>query len=184
VSTLFGGIRQNGYVVSDLDAAIGYWTTVLGVGPFYRLDHAPLDYFTYQGEPSTPDLNIAVANSGDLQIELVHQLNDAPSPYRHYALSTGGAGLHHVSGWTESFDSDLARLKGVGLLPDCEGSLAGAARFAYFGANNTDGTVMELAENSSPQIRQLFEYVRQSAVTWNGDDPVRDLFGVLAQLPT
>jgi len=90
MNTFFGGIHQNGYVVSDLDAAIGYWTTVVGVGPFYRLDHAPLDYFSYQGEPSTPDLDIALANSGDLQIELIQQLNDAPSPWRSFALAKGG----------------------------------------------------------------------------------------------
>jgi hypothetical protein len=181
MSRFFGGIRQNGYVVSDLDAAIRHWTTVVGVGPFYRLDHVPLDYFTYQGEPSAPDLNIALANIGDVQIELIHQLNDAPSPWRNFAIAKG-AGLHHVSSWTQAYDSDLKKLDELGFVPTCEGSIAGAARFAYFLANNLDGTAIEIGDLASPEFQQLFEHIHRSAATWNGVDPVRDLFGALAEL--
>jgi hypothetical protein len=180
MSRFFGGIRQNGYVVNDLDAAIRHWTTVVGVGPFYLLDHVPMDYFIYQGEPSAPDLNIALANSGDVQIELIHQLNDAPSPWRDYALAKG-AGLHHVSGWTQTYDSDLKKLDEMGLVPTCEGSIAGAARFAYFLANNLDGTAMEIGDLASTEFQQLFEHIHRSASTWNGDDPIRELFGALAE---
>jgi hypothetical protein len=181
MSRFFGGIRQNGYVVDDLDAAIRHWTTVVGVGPFYRLDHVPMDYFIYQGEPSAPDLNIALANSGDVQIELIQQLNNARSPWRNFALAKG-AGLHHVSAWTQTYDSDLKKLDEMGLVPTCEGSIAGAARFAYFLANNLDGTAMEIGDLASTEFHQLFEHIHRSASTWNGDDPVRDLFGALAEL--
>ena len=181
MSLLSGGIRQNGYVVDDLDEAIRYWTNVIGVGPFFRADHVPLDFFTHEGRPSAPDLNIALANSGDVQLELIQQLNDAPSPWRNFALAKG-SGLHHVSGWTETYEADLTRLAARGLVPTCEGSIGGAARFAYFVANNVDGTAIEVGDLESPQFQRLFEHVRQSAVTWNGDDPVRDLFGTLATL--
>jgi hypothetical protein len=181
MSRFFGGIRQNGYVVTDLDAAIRHWTTVVGVGPFYRLEHVPLDYFTYQGEPSAPDLNIALANLGDVQIELIQQLNDAPSPWRNFSLAKG-AGLHHVSGWTQTYDADLKKLDELGLIPTCDGSIAGSARFAYFLANNVDGTAIEVGDLTSPEFQQLFEHIRHSAASWNGDDPVRDLFTALAEL--
>lgn len=179
MSGVFGGIRQNGYVVRDLDAAIRYWTTVLGVGPFYRVDHVPLEHFTYEGKPSAPDLNLALANSGDIQIELIHQLNDAPSPWRNYALAKG-AGLHHTSAWSRTFDADLKTLGQKGYVPTCEGAIAGGARFAYFEANNVDGTAIEIADLSSPEFERLFEQIRLAAQTWNGDEPVRDLFGSLA----
>ncbi len=35
MSRLFGDVRQNGYVVRDLEAAMKHWTQVLGVGPFF-----------------------------------------------------------------------------------------------------------------------------------------------------
>lgn len=175
MSRFFGPIRQNGYVVGDLDAAIKQWTD-LGVGPFFRVDHVPLERFVYDGEPTAPDLCIAVANFGDLQIELVHQVNDAPSPYRDYRRQKG-SGLQHVSVWSEDFDADMTRLAGDGRVPDCEGAIAGFARFAYFGSKNLDGTVMEIADlNGSPELATLFEHVRRSAVGWDGADPVRNLF--------
>ena len=181
MSALSGGVRQNGYVVADLDEAIRYWTTVVGIGPFFRADHVPLDFFTYEGQSSAPDLNIALANCGGLQIELIEQVNDAPSPWRNFALAKE-SGLHHVSSWTETFEADLARLAERGVLPTCEGSIGGVARFAYFVANNVDGTALEVADLTSPEFQQLFEHIRSSADTWDGDDPVRDLFGALATL--
>ena len=123
MSLLAGGIRQNGYVVDDLDEAIRYWTNVIGVGPFFRADHVPLDFFTHEGRPSAPDLNIALANSGDVQLELIQQLNDAPSPWRNFALAKG-SGLHHVSGWTETYEADLTRLAARGLVPTVRGPSA------------------------------------------------------------
>lgn len=35
MSRIFGSLRQNGYVVRDIAAALHHWTTVLGVGPFF-----------------------------------------------------------------------------------------------------------------------------------------------------
>jgi hypothetical protein len=41
----FGPIRQNGYVVRDIDAALRHWTEVLGVGPFYYFERVPSEDF-------------------------------------------------------------------------------------------------------------------------------------------
>jgi hypothetical protein len=49
-------------------------------------------------------------------------------------------------------------------------------------ANNLDGTAIEVGDLASPEFQQLFELIHRSAATWNGDDPVRDLFGALAEL--
>ena len=35
MSVFFGEIRQLGYVVPDIEAAMDYWSRVLGVGPFF-----------------------------------------------------------------------------------------------------------------------------------------------------
>jgi hypothetical protein len=41
---------------------------------------------------------------------------------------------------------------------------------------------MEIGDLASTEFHQLFEHIHRSASTWNGDDPVRDLFGALAEL--
>ena len=51
MSRLFGEIRQNGYVVHDIEAALRHWTGVLGVGPFFHFERVPIDDFRYRGEP-------------------------------------------------------------------------------------------------------------------------------------
>ncbi len=76
MSRLFGPIRQNGYVVRDIEAAMTHWSTVLGVGPWFYTAHAPIQDFMYRGTRSDPDVAIALANSGPLQIELIQQHND------------------------------------------------------------------------------------------------------------
>lgn len=38
MSRFLGNVRQNGYVVRDMDAALRHWTEVLGVGPFYYIE--------------------------------------------------------------------------------------------------------------------------------------------------
>jgi len=35
LSRIFGEIRQNGYVVRDIESAMKHWTHIMGVGPFY-----------------------------------------------------------------------------------------------------------------------------------------------------
>jgi hypothetical protein len=52
MSRLFGPIRQNGYVVRDIEGALKHWTTVLGVGPFFSVERARIAGFQYQGQPS------------------------------------------------------------------------------------------------------------------------------------
>jgi hypothetical protein len=56
MSRILGEIRQNGYVVRDLGAALRHWTTVLGVGPFFCVEHVQLKEFRYRGQPAAPEL--------------------------------------------------------------------------------------------------------------------------------
>ena len=70
MSRIFGAIRQNGYVVRDIEAAMSHWVEVLQIGPWFYVEHAPIRNFRYRGTPSDADVAIALANSGPLQIEL------------------------------------------------------------------------------------------------------------------
>ena len=83
MSRIFGKtVTQNGYVVRDIEAEMNHWVEVLGVGPWFYMESIPVEDFRYKGEPSPLDFSVALANSGDLQIELIQQNNDAPSLVR------------------------------------------------------------------------------------------------------
>ena len=91
----FKAVRQIAYVVEDMEKALKYWTEYLKAGPFFTLEHAPMENQKYRGGPSNADVSIALGNSGDVQIELIHCENDAPSVYKEF-FDAGRTGVHHL----------------------------------------------------------------------------------------
>ena len=61
MSRSFGPIRQNGYVVRDIEAALKHWTTVLGIGPFFYVERARITDLQYKGQPSAAEGHVALA---------------------------------------------------------------------------------------------------------------------------
>jgi len=172
MSRIFGPIRQNGYVVRDIEKALHHWTTVLGVGPFFYFERAPITEFSYRGVTSPLEVSIALGNSGDLQIELIQQRNDAPSMYRDF-LAAGREGLQHVAYWTNEFEADLARCLDAGFVVGQAGVAGGAnGRFVYFDTETHPGTVVELSDSSGAK-GMFFKHIAEVAKTWDGTDPVR-----------
>jgi hypothetical protein len=171
VSVFFGEIRQLGYVVPDIIAAMDYWSRVLGVGPFFYAERVPVVNFTYRGEPSSPITSVALANSGPVQVELIQQRNDAPTMYRDF-VQAKGSGLQHIAYWTQNFDSDMARLTERGFKVGMGGEVGARGRFVYFETEYHPGAVIELSEVEGPKGR-MFDLIRNAATGWDGSDPVR-----------
>src|SRR5437588_482155 len=80
-----GNYMQLGHVVSDMDAALAYWTEVMGVGPFVVLDTSVGDrQFFHRGKLSAVNFSIAISYMGEVMIELIMPLNSEPSPYSEF----------------------------------------------------------------------------------------------------
>ena len=174
MSRIFGAIRQNGYVVRDVRAAMDHWINEMGVGPWFYFDPVKIDYFRYRGAPVNLEMSVALANSGDLQIELIQQRNDAPSMYKEF-LGSGREGLQHVAYWTTDYQALYDRALSLGYTVGHEGQIGGAqGRFAYFDTEAHPGTVIEISDISGPK-GTFFELVRQAAIGWDGSDPIRQL---------
>ena len=171
MSRRFGEIRQNGYVVRDIEAAMRHWNAVLGVGPFFYFERVPIEDFRYRGAPSNLAVSIALTNSGPLQIELIQQRNDAPSMYRDF-LAAGREGLQHVAYWTDRFDAALDERLQAGATVGQSGCVGADGRFVYFETEAHPGTVVELSEVSGPKGR-FFAHVAETARTWDGGEPIR-----------
>ncbi len=172
MSRIFGAISQNGYVVRDIRAAMDHWVNVLGVGPWFYVERVRTDYFRYRGEDSPLEMSIALANSGDLQIELIEQRNDAPSLYREF-LDAGREGLQHVAYWTKEYQALYDRALSLGYKVGHEGQIGGEqGRFAYFDTGLRPGTVVEISDISGNKGK-LFEHIRQAARGWDGTEPIR-----------
>lgn len=171
MSRHFGKITQNGYVVRDIEAAMRHWSEVLGVGPWFYAERAPIEGFTYRGTPSDCVISIALANSGPLQIELIEQRNDAPSLYRDF-LEAGHEGLQHIAYWSDYFDDAVAKAEALGWRLGQSGHVGENGRFAYFETEAHPGTIVELSETSGPK-GIMFKRIAEAAATWDGSDPIR-----------
>jgi hypothetical protein len=157
---------QNGFVVDDVAAAIEHWARVLHVGPFFVFERVPFKEVWYRGQPAGDiDLTVAIAYSGELQIELVHQRNSVPSIYADFR-ARHGTGLQHMGVLSENLERDLARLKTKNVLPVQYGNAAGM-RFAYVSTDHHAGGMVELIE-ATPKTLAFFERMRAAARDWNG----------------
>jgi hypothetical protein len=172
MSRFFGPLRQMGYVVRDIEAAMQHWIKVCGIGPWYYAEVMPLTAFSYKGVPHELKMSIALANSGDMQIELIQQRNDVPSMYRDF-LDAGREGLQHWSSWPENYEELRDRAVANGWTIGQEGDSTRGA-FVYFLNEGHPGTVIEMS-HLTPARRHIFDNIRAAAVDWDGSDPIRGM---------
>jgi 4-hydroxyphenylpyruvate dioxygenase-like putative hemolysin len=161
---------QNGFVVRDWRVAAEHWSTVLGVGPFFVMEHIAFEHCEYRGQPATIDMSVAIAYSGEQQIELVQQHNDAPSIYRDF-LERSGEGLQHVGALTDNLAAALQAQHLADKVMQSGVTRLGQ-RFAYVDTVQHNGTMLELIEVND-QMRSAFAYMKNAAAQWNGERAIR-----------
>ncbi|MDZ7883175.1 MAG: VOC family protein [Mycobacterium sp.] len=165
-----GPVRQIGYVVEDLDKALADWVT-LGVGPWFVM-RGLVQRVTYRGEPCEVTVSLALANSGELQIELIQQSDDTPSIFVEFLES--GPGFHQLAYWTEDFDATMAAVAGAGWPVVWSGGEDDGVRFAYAEPGGVPASVIEIMELTDASAG-MATFVRRAAQGWDGSDPVREL---------
>lgn len=161
---------QNGFVVRDWRAAAQHWIDVLGVGPFFVMEHLAFTRCEYRGVATAIDMTVAIAYSGEQQIELVQQHNDAPSIYRDF-LESSGEGLQHMGVLTENLDESL-HVHALEARVVQRGLTVRGQRFAYVDTVLHNGTMLELIETNADMV-SAFAHMKKIAQTWKGDRPIR-----------
>ncbi|HKO33418.1 MAG TPA: VOC family protein [Candidatus Limnocylindria bacterium] len=177
-TVLPGPVRQIGYVVRDLDAAVAHWLK-LGVGPWFVM-RGLAQRGAYRGEPCEVTLSLALANSGELQVEIIQQTDAAASIFTEF-LDSAGEGFHQLAYWTDDFDATMARVAAAGWPVVWSGGADDGVRFSYVELGGAEPTgparpaaiieIMELTEASAG----MAAFVRRAAENWDGSDPIREL---------
>lgn len=161
------------WVVPDLHAAIERWSRQAGVGPFFYFDDVVYENAVYRGEPWNPvKFHAAIAQAGNMQIELVTQLEEGPSMFREL-VPAGQSGLHHMSTYTRDFDHDLEYYRKQGAEVVFSGNMKGAP-VCWLDTVATLGFMTELI-TANPLKEQVFAMFREAADNWDGVDPIRTL---------
>jgi catechol 2,3-dioxygenase-like lactoylglutathione lyase family enzyme len=168
-----GDRMQLAFVVPDLHESLRFWTENLKVGPFVVMRNATRDRrFMYRGELSKVEMDLAFAYLGDIQIEVIHQTNSAPSPYSDF-LKSGRQGLHHVAFWPKDFDASCAELERTGWEKVCDiHAAAGGGVVNYYDGPGHLGVMLEIAP-MTPDRARYFGGIKGLAQTWDGTRPIR-----------
>ena len=165
-------IFQNAWVVDDLFAAIKKWVDFYGVGPFYASEHLKLDGLRYRGTPFEIDMSGALAQAGDVQIELIQQHNDGPSVYRDQ-FAPGESGFHHVCYFSEDFEADRTLFEANGYAVAMDGDTQeGTPQFGYFDTRADFGIFTELVAPTEGFLARC-QMLKDVAKDWDGTDPIR-----------
>jgi hypothetical protein len=169
MSVLPGPIRQIGYVVTDLDRALRSWID-LGVGPWFVVRDLPMRAL-YRGEPCEMTMSLAMANSGEMQVELIHQEDDTPSIFTEF-LESNGPGLHQLAYWTTDFDATMKAVADAGWPVVWSGGEGFGVRFAYVEAPGSPAAVIEISELTEATLASS-THIREAAASWDGSEPIR-----------
>ena len=81
--SILGPVKQWGFLVKDLDQAMQSWVEELGVGPWWGYRKVAAKAYV-DGQEDNLVMSVGLAYHQGVQIELIHQTNDAPSPYRYF----------------------------------------------------------------------------------------------------
>jgi hypothetical protein len=161
------------WVVPDLHAAVDAWVCTSGVGPFFMFDSVTFDNPRYRGEPTVcPAISAAMAQAGDIQIELVSPSDDSPSFWRD-VVPAGKSGLHHMALYCDDYDTTLAAYTRTGAGIAFSGLMMGS-RVCWVDTCSTLGFMVELIE-ANAIADSVFSRFRLAAQNWDGRDPTRSL---------
>jgi hypothetical protein len=170
MSSLPGPVRQIGYVVQDFDKALSSWLAA-GVGPWYVLRGLRIRAL-YRGEPCEVTLTIGLANTGDLQVEVIRQEDATPSIYTEF-LAGGREGFHQLAWWATDFDSAVRDAEAAGW-PVVWAGGEGGVRFAYVEPPAGLASIFEISELTEG-VSAFNQLIRDAADGWDGSDPIRTL---------
>jgi len=155
-------VTQIAYRVDDLHAAVEYWVRHLGVGPFFRIDHPTFKEILFEGEPISPNVSLAFAWRGDLQIELMQQHCETRSAFQ---ARPGHGGVHHVGIRTTDLAAGQRRLLAAGMRRVQWATAVNGTKTAFFEGGSMGGMV-ELIESADKGV--FLTRMQQAALNWDG----------------
>jgi hypothetical protein len=139
-------LEQVAFVVRDLAAAQKFFGQSMGIPRFYVIDNfgSRATAKTFRGRPAEHNFSIAIAYSGNTQIELIQHLS-GDTCYKEF-LERGGEGLQHLGFFLddrEQHDWVLAEFGKNGFSVLQSGRFGGAS-YTYFDTERAIGAVMEI----------------------------------------
>jgi len=160
----YGPILQAAFIVDDVDQGIRYWTGRLNVGPFFKVGRIDFLEGEYRGERAPISIDLALAYSGDLQIELIKPLT--PSIFQEFR-DQHKTGVQHFCVLTDDIGSARDDMKSRGATLAQRVLVQGGSEVDYYEFDDNLGLLLEVAA-LTPDYLEMFERIKAAAANWDG----------------
>lgn len=167
VAAWLGPIRQTAFVVRDIEAAAHEWAERYGIGPWFIGEMDFPDIF-YRGKQTRMHAKGGLAQSGDMQLELIEPDISIPSIYTEF-LDAGGTGVHHVCYWC-NLDRAREHFGAMGSA-QVQGGFAHGLEFLYM--EGFAGFPYIEFIDPAPEHLARYKKIADAAIGWDGSEPIR-----------
>ena len=168
--TVLGPVRQWGYLVRDLDEAMACWVEQLGIGPWWGYRNVPAQAIV-DGVTSDIVMSVGLAYHQGMQIELIHQTNDAPSPYRYfYERGADAQALQQIAYMVPDVDVAIEQCEARGMHE--VGRICAGATYVYMSSAAMAGLAIELMPHDQGFLDD-YQRCATVAASWDGTEPYR-----------
>ena len=155
-------LEQVAFVVKDLDAAQRFFSQSMGIPRFYVIENfgSRATDKTFRGGAADHDFTIALAYSGNTQIELIQHLS-GDTCYKEF-LERRGEGMQHLGFFLddrEQHQGVLAEFRKNGFSVLQSGRF-GDALYTYFDTESAIGAVMEIVY-LDPRSKELMGRIKR-----------------------
>lgn len=165
-SQQLGDVRQLGYLVPDIETAVNAWMQHQGIGPWTIIKNIPLAC-TYKGKASQPTIDIALGYQGNMQIELIQQTNNEPSPYLYY-FENKLFGLHHTAYLCEHIDQSIEAAISQGQQVVCDIRMPDGGRYVYTQIDSLGEHVFIEYLAATDRMKAMLSEGIKAAANWDG----------------
>lgn len=161
-------IVQNAYVVANLERACDRLNRLFGWGPFVGGGEGVLTDHVYRGAPAEPiRIRGVFVQSGDLNIELIELVSEAPSAFHDVFGDERNEGLHHCAIFAADYEGVRQRYADQGFPVVSEFSFADR-RICYVDTRPLLGHMIEIYPDL-PLIRAMYAQARDAALARPGE---------------
>ena len=169
---ILGPVKQWGYLVKDLDQAMDCWINQLGVGPWWGFRNVPAQAIV-DGETSDILMSVGLAYHQGMQIELIHQTNEAKSPYSYfYEGSDDAQVLQQIAYMVADVDEAIRQCERRGMHELGRILPAPELAYVYMSSPAMKGLAIELMPHDQGFLDE-YERCAAEAADWDGSDPYR-----------
>ena len=169
---VLGPVIQWGFLVKNLDEAMTSWVDQLGVGPWWGYRNVSCKA-RVDGVESDVVMSVGLAYHKGVQIELIHQTNDALSPYSYFYQGSDDAQvLQQIAYMVPDVDLAVGQCEARGMHETGRIMPAPGLDYVYMSSPAMRGLVIELMPHDQGFLDDYKRCVEEAS-SWDGSEPYR-----------